>query len=156
MSDLFGIYCHWVAISIVKKKNFCRFLEDYFQLGNFTGCMYMCQSIIRCFCTTWKDSVFLWGSLSVDYKQHLNSYFQVEPDRSGILSFPLGFHEGSCSNACPIERHVRGNRTTWDVSWLSCVCKLMQGINCHCHLQCRILKFWASLKSGKEGFYSNN
>lgn len=48
----------------------------------------------------------------MDYKRHLNSYFQVVPDRSGMLLFPLGFHEGSCSNACPVEGHVKGSRTT--------------------------------------------
>lgn len=51
---------------------------------------------------------------SVDYEQQLNSYFQVEPGRSGMLLFPLGFCKGSHSNACPIERHVRGIRTTRD------------------------------------------
>ena len=132
MTDLFGIYCCWVGISIVKKITSVDFREDYFQLGNFTGCM--CQSITMCFCTMWKDSVFLWESLSVDCKQHFNSYFQVEPDRSGMLSFPLGFREGSCSNACPTERHVRGSRTTQDISWLLCVWKLVHGINCHCPL----------------------
>lgn len=119
---------------MVKKITSVGFLEDCFQLGNFTECMCMCQSTIMWFCTVWKDCLFLWGSLSVDCKNSDAVYFQVEPDRSGMLSFPLGFREGSCGSACPIEGHVRGSRKTQDVSWSSCVCKLVQGINCHCPL----------------------
>lgn len=52
----------------------------------------------------------------MDYKQHFNTYLQVDSDRSGMFLFPLGFGEDSCSNASPIESHVRGSRTTWDVS----------------------------------------
>lgn len=39
-------------------------------------------------------------------KRYFNSYFQVEPDRSGMLLFPLGFLEGSWSNAWHTERHL--------------------------------------------------
>ena len=48
----------------------------------------------------------------MDCKQYLNSCSYVESNRSGMLSFPLGFREGPDSNACPVERQVRASRTT--------------------------------------------